>query len=129
MVFTGNIGTAQNLTEVIEAIKISEVRSRYNFVFVGSGRMLNKLKALCAKYDLENTVKFAGRQPPENLPAFYAKADLLLLSLKSSSVFDLTLPAKLQAYMVVGKPLMIMASGEANSNCEAGRVRLHLYHQ
>ena len=34
VVFTGNIGTAQNLTEVIEAIKISEVRSRYNFVFV-----------------------------------------------------------------------------------------------
>ena len=115
VVFAGNIGTAQNLTEVIEAIKISEVKSRYNFVFVGSGRMLNNLKALCANYDLGDTVKFAGRQPPENLSAFYAKADLLLLSLKSNSVFDLTLPAKLQAYMVVGKPLMIMASGEANS--------------
>ena len=118
VVFTGNIGSAQNLTEVIEAIKISEVKSKYNFVFVGNGRMLDQLKKMCVKYQLEETVKFTGRLPSESLNALYERADFLLLPLKSSPVFDLTLPAKLQTYMVAGKPIMVMADGEAKSIVE-----------
>lgn len=121
VLFTGNIGTAQNLIEVVEAINMSEVRSKYKFVFVGNGRMFEKMKRLCADYQLENTITFTGRLPPEDLPAIYAKADFLLLSLMSNPVFDLTLPAKLQAYMMAGKPIMVMAGGEAKLMIESAK--------
>ena len=58
--------------------------------------MLNKLKALCARYDLENTVKFAEGSLLKIYLLSTQKPILLLLSLKRNWL-DLTLPAKLQA--------------------------------
>ena len=118
VVFTGNIGSAQNLTEVMEALSRSGVQSSYNFVFIGSGRMLEGLIALSRDKGLEGNVKFIGRRSASELPAYYEQADFLLLPLKSNPVFDLTIPAKLQTYMMAGKPIMAMASGEVKSTIE-----------
>ena len=113
VLFTGNIGTAQNLEEVIIGLKVSGVSDHYCFCFVGSGRSLRQLKRIVAHHGLNSSVMFIPRQPPESLPQFYAQADLLLLPLKSNPVFDLTLPAKLQGYMATGKPILAMVTGEA----------------
>lgn len=46
------------------------------------------------------------------MPYLFAQADVLLLSLKDSEIFSLTVPARLQAYMSAGKPVVAMFNGE-----------------
>jgi glycosyltransferase involved in cell wall biosynthesis len=63
-----------------------------------------------------------GRYPLECMPSFFSQADVLFLSLKDDYIFSLTTPAKLQAYMASGKPVLAMIDGDArqtiiDSNC------------
>jgi glycosyltransferase involved in cell wall biosynthesis len=52
------------------------------------------------------------------MPATFAKADLLFAALKDEPVFSLTVPAKIQAYMSAGKPIVTMINGEAKELVE-----------
>ena len=63
------------------------------------------------------------------MPSFYAHADALLVSLKHDPVFSMTIPAKVQSYLMAGIPLLGMLDGEgaavirdaqAGLTCEAG---------
>jgi glycosyltransferase involved in cell wall biosynthesis len=46
------------------------------------------------------------------MPSFYGHADALLVSLKSDPVFSLTIPGKVQTYLMTGIPLIGMLDGE-----------------
>jgi glycosyltransferase involved in cell wall biosynthesis len=46
------------------------------------------------------------------MPAFFKLADVMLLSLKDDIVLSKTAPAKLQAYMSCGKPVLGMLNGD-----------------
>ena len=46
--------------------------------------------------------------------SYSLNADFLFLSLKNEEIFAHTVPAKLQTYMSLGKPILGMISGEAN---------------
>jgi glycosyltransferase involved in cell wall biosynthesis len=48
------------------------------------------------------------------MPFFFKKADVMLVSLKDESVFALTVPAKIQAYMASGKIILGCLNGEGN---------------
>jgi glycosyltransferase involved in cell wall biosynthesis len=61
---------------------------------------------------LEN-VLLLGRHPLEEMPALFACADALLVSLKTNDVFEKTIPGKVQAYLASGRPLLGMINGEA----------------
>jgi glycosyltransferase involved in cell wall biosynthesis len=63
------------------------------------------------------------------MPSFYAHADALLVSLKREPVFSMTIPGKVQSYLMAGIPLLGMLDGEgaavirdaqAGLTCEAG---------
>jgi glycosyltransferase involved in cell wall biosynthesis len=63
------------------------------------------------------------------MPSFYVHADALLVSLKQDPVFSLTIPGKVQSYLMAGVPILGMLDGEgaqviADSNaglvCAAG---------
>jgi glycosyltransferase involved in cell wall biosynthesis len=57
-------------------------------------------------------VHLLGRHPLEEMPAYFERADVMLVSLKDTEIFRLTLPAKVQAYMAAGKPVVAMMNGE-----------------
>ena len=40
------------------------------------------------------------------MPYYFACANLLLVSLKKSTIFSLTIPSKVQSYMACGKPII-----------------------
>ncbi len=46
---------------------------------------------------------------------FFTKSDVLLVSLKDELIFNLTVPAKLQAYLCTQKPILGMLNGEGAS--------------
>ena len=59
------------------------------------------------------------------MPSFYAHADVLLVTLKEDSVFEWTIPGKIQTYLYANKPIIGMLNGEGArviQNAKAGFV-------
>ncbi len=112
VMFAGNVGEAQDFEHILEAALYLKEHSDIHFVVVGDGRKMEWVKRFVAANSLENQIHLMGRYPSAMMPAFFKKADLMLLSLKDIGIFSLTVPAKLQAYMSVGKPVLAMMNGE-----------------
>ena len=115
VMFTGNIGVAQDFPAILDAAAMLKSRKDICWVIVGDGRMTSWAKEQLRIQGLEETVFFLGQFPLDAMPEFFASADVLLLSLKTDPVFSLTVPGKLQSYLASGKPLLAMLDGEAAS--------------
>lgn len=108
LLFAGNIGEIQSVETIIKAAK--KMRSdSVHFHIVGGGTDLERLQKMTEGLD---NITFYGRRPLEEMPAFYAKADAMLVTLKADPVLSLTLPGKVQSYMAVGKPIIGAIDGE-----------------
>lgn len=111
IVFTGNIGEAQDFPTVLDAAEqLQEYAVRW--VIIGDGRMAGWVRAEVDRRGLSDIVLLPGRFPLEQMPAFYAKADALLVSLKAEPIFAMTLPGKLQSYIAEGLPILAVLAGE-----------------
>ena len=51
----------------------------------------------------------------EKVGSFLGFADALLIHLNSDPLFEITIPGKTQAYMAVGKPIIMGVSGDASN--------------
>ena len=113
IMFAGNLGEAQDLPNVLHAMKIaSDYDINLRWVFVGGGRLLGWLKEEVKKNNLSKQVLILGRFQVERMPSFFLHADAMLISLKNTSVYEMTIPSKLQSYFIAGKPILGMLSGE-----------------
>lgn len=115
VMFAGNIGEAQDFDHIIEAAKLLKPEDGIEFIIIGDGRKKIWVDEQIKKYHLEDIIVMLGRYPIEYMPSFFAKADVMLVSLKNELIFNLTAPAKIQAYMSVGKPIIGMMNGEGNA--------------
>ena len=107
ILFAGNIGVAQSFDTIISAAdKIRSIKNNINFIIIGEGRDKKRLIEKISKMSLENNFKFLGSFPPEKMSDYFACADVLLVSLKKSKIFKLTIPGKLQSYLACGKPII-----------------------
>jgi glycosyltransferase involved in cell wall biosynthesis len=112
IVFAGNIGVAQSFDTIIEAVKIlSKKINNFKFIIIGDGRDKNRVIKKISENFLDNYFKFLGSYPPEKMPAFFASADALLVSLKDTKIFSMTIPGKLQSYLACGKPIIASLNG------------------
>ena len=112
VMFAGNIGEAQDFDHIMEAAKFLQDEKDIHFVFVGDGRKRSWVENYRDENQLKDTVHWVGRHPVEAMPAFFEQADVMLMTLKDVSIFSLTAPAKLQAYMSAGRPILAMMNGE-----------------
>jgi glycosyltransferase involved in cell wall biosynthesis len=123
IVFAGNIGKAQALESVLDAADILQKESsRIQFVFVGAGLEVDSLQRKTNDMGLKN-VLFIPQQPMSEIGAIMALADVLLVHLKDDPLFRITVPSKIQAYMAVGRPVLVGVRGDAADlvvNAEAG---------
>lgn len=108
--FAGNIGDSQDFESILKAAKLT-MHENINWILVGDGRKVSWIKSEIEKYNLSN-VHLLGRYPINKMPAFFKKADAMLVSLKNSPTFSLTVPAKVQAYMASSKIILGMFNGE-----------------
>jgi len=107
ILFAGNIGVAQSFDTIIStANKIRSIKENINFIIIGEGRDKKRVIEKISKMSLENNFKFLGSFPPEKMSDYFACADALLVSLKKSKIFKLTIPGKLQSYLACGKPII-----------------------
>jgi colanic acid biosynthesis glycosyl transferase WcaI len=115
IVFAGTMGKAQALDSVIRAAKLIETRhEEVQFVFVGGGIEIESLKKLSQELHLENVI-FIPRLPFSEIGKVLTLADALLVHLKNDPLFEITFPAKIQAYLKVGKPVIMGVKGDAAS--------------
>jgi len=113
IVFAGNIGKAQALDSVLAAAKIlQERRSKVVFVLIGGGLDVERLKSLSTNLNLDN-VRFIPRVPMSQVGVYLRRASALLVHLRKDRLFEITIPSKTQAYMAIGKPLLMCVDGDA----------------
>ncbi|KTB65717.1 glycosyl transferase [Pseudomonas fluorescens] len=112
ILFAGNIGDAQDFPAIMAAVKAVETDLPVRWVIVGDGRASQWLTEHVAQNRMDN-VLLLGRHPLEKMPALFAVADALLVSLRTNDVFEKTIPGKVQAYLASGKPVIAMIDGEA----------------
>lgn len=115
LVFAGSIGYAQGLWILVKAaerLKKENLRVRFNIL--GDGRYLPKLQEHIKAAQVHEFFNFIPRRPPEQVPAYMALADAVLIVLSKSEVFSITIPAKTQSCMACGKPILVSADGEVH---------------
>lgn len=115
LVFAGNIGEAQDFPAILSAMQLIKTQGIQARLYVlGDGRAFEHVKQSIVELALQDYVVLLGRHPLEAMPAYYANADALLVTLKESKAFAMTIPGKVQSYMEAAKPLLTMLSGEGS---------------
>jgi colanic acid biosynthesis glycosyl transferase WcaI len=112
IMFAGNIGEVQDMSAVLDAVEMLKENTLIRWIIVGGGRKSEWVQSEVIKRGLQHIVRLPGSFPLERMPSFYAHADALLVSLKSDPVYSLTIPGKVQSYLMAGVPLLGMLDGE-----------------
>lgn len=121
VLFAGNMGKGQGLDSVLDAAEILLARgSRVRFKFLGGGVEVDRLKKSASDRSLSNVI-FVPRVPMSEVGPIMNEADALLVHLKDNPLYRITIPSKTQAYMAVGKPILMAVPGDAADLVEAAK--------
>lgn len=112
VVFAGNLGKAQSCGTILDAAELLRDHPGITIYLAGAGSQFNSIAAQITLRDLSNVV-MTGRLPAAGMGAIYSAASVLLLTLGKDPSLALTIPSKLQRYMLAGKPIVVAADGEA----------------
>ncbi|NLT10939.1 MAG: glycosyltransferase family 4 protein [Clostridiaceae bacterium] len=114
-VFAGNIGPAQALEVLVDAVALVAQQSAnagFRFIVVGDGMSKQAVLDKVREKAMENYFEFIGFQPLTEIQKFHELADVLFVSLADEPLFDIMIPAKVQSYMAAGKPILASLNGE-----------------
>lgn len=111
LLFAGNIGPVLSVETIVEAANLLKNNPNIKFHIVGDGLNKGKCENLAKNYNLKN-IKFYGYYPVNKMREFYNLADAFLITMVDHEVVNNTLPAKLQSYMLAGKPIIGAINGE-----------------
>ena len=113
IMFAGNLGRVQGLDTLLDAAVLLRDEPSVRWVLVGDGSLLPWLEEEIRRRGLGSQVFLAGRHPVSAMPAFFARAGAMLVSLKPDEILSLTVPGKLQTYMAAARPILGSIDGEA----------------
>ncbi len=119
--FAGNLGKGQWVHVIIQAAAILGKRDDYKIHIVGDGRQRESLEKMVRENGLTENIIFYGNQKREDMPSFYRKADVLIITLRGNNEVGNTMPGKLQMYMTTGKPVIGAINGAACEIIEEAR--------
>jgi glycosyltransferase involved in cell wall biosynthesis len=112
ILFAGNIGYAQDFDTIVNAALIlKEKNIEVNWVIIGDGRAKQSLIDKVFKLGLVKNFHFIGIRPSEEMPFYFSCASVLLVSLKDTLIFSLTIPSKVQSYLACKKPIIANING------------------
>lgn len=111
IVYTGNVGHAQDLEACVKAM--SEVNHPDAVLqIVGDGDMKGALEELAVKVGVENEVEFTGLVPRDEIPGILNTAMIGIAPLKSSDTLEYAVPTKAYEYMAAELPVVATDIGE-----------------
>ena len=96
-------------------------------IFVGISLVVEVLKNLEEKIVVNGLDKvfLIDHLEIKKMLEMISGADLLLVLLKDNQLFNNTVPAKLQSYMCIGKPIIGLISGESKKLLKTQSADLH----
>lgn len=111
LMYTGNIGFAQNFEFILKLCE-NTIDQKIYWVLIGDGRFRKNIEN---KIKLNQSLKIKILDPvkTEKISSYLNLADFSILSLKFKGIFRNTVPAKLQTYMCLSKPIIGIIDGEA----------------
>ncbi len=113
LIFAGNVGEAQGFdTLILTAQKLNQLNIPIYWNILGDGRSKNQYIKKISKLNLSKNFIFHGSFSAEEMPYFFTCGDALIVSLKKSKIFSMTIPAKVQSYLACGKPIIASLDGE-----------------
>jgi glycosyltransferase involved in cell wall biosynthesis len=121
VVFAGNLGTVQALPTVLDAAELLRDYADIRIFLIGAGALAQTLRDEIERRHLYN-VEMPGHFPIEQMPAIFARAGALLVSLKDVALGSYTVPSKLQAYLAAGRPIIAALNGEGARVVERARA-------
>ncbi len=122
ILFAGNIGQAQALdTVIVAAQRLKRERSNIQFTLIGTGVDLDRLRAASIAAKTDN-ILFLPPRKPSDMASVFSEADGLLVHLRDDPLFSITIPSKTQAYLAIGRPILMGVSGDAAALVKAARA-------
>ncbi len=113
VVFAGTMGKMQGLDTVLDAAFICQEKVPYAyFILIGGGIEQPRLEIRARELGLSN-VLFVHRRPQSEMAYFFGLAGALLVHLKDDALCRMTIPSKTQAYLFMGKPIIMAVAGDA----------------
>ena len=124
IMFSGNIGKAQDFPSILRAFKLLKERNIENvrLIIIGEGRMKDWLYKEVESLNLSEIIEIHGKYPLNRMNSFYKHADALLVTLSNKKLFSMTIPGKVQSYLAAGIPIIGMINGEAANLLKEARV-------
>jgi len=116
-IFTGNIGTMQNLENVIKAFGRIDPQTA-TFLLLGDGNSKARFEEFVSLEGMRN-VRFLGSVEVSEVKASIEACDFSVLSLSSNELISLTIPAKFQTYLAATRPILAVARGEVKGIVES----------
>ena len=110
IMYTGLHGLAQGLSQVLKAAEDLFEDPRFKFVLIGDGPEKKMLMEQAAMRGLTN-VEFQDPRRSEEIPSLLSGCDIVLVPLTSYILG--AVPSKLYEAMASGRPVILVASGEA----------------
>lgn len=110
IVYTGNLGTAQNLEACVEAM--ARVSEPAVLRLVGSGDVESKLRRLVDELGVEERVEFTGLVPRGEVPEILRTATIGVAPLEETETLSYAMPTKVYEYMACGLPTIVTGCGE-----------------
>jgi putative colanic acid biosynthesis glycosyltransferase WcaI len=111
VLYSGTLGRAHALENVLEAAKLLENEKDIHFIFLGDGSERPSLEEMAKRLQLNN-VTFHDPVPIEKLAPFQSLADCGLVSLRNLPIFEGARPSKMFPLLAAGKPLVFCGQGE-----------------
>ncbi|MBP7126531.1 glycosyltransferase family 4 protein [Myxococcota bacterium] len=111
VLYAGNLGFAQGLETVLEAMGLLRDRKDLLLVMVGDGSASGALQDRARALGLDN-VRFLPPVPEEEVPRLASLAFLGYAGLRDLPLFEGARPCKVVAYMACGLPVIFSGRGE-----------------
>ena len=112
--FAGNIGALQNIDNVIDAFGNldDEYLNKVQLNIIGDGSYFEKIEKTLKEKRYKNIILW-GRKPRTEIYKYLDASDFFIVSLIDKEIFSHTVPAKIQTYIAIGKPIIAIINGEA----------------
>lgn len=115
IIYSGNIGHAQDLEKVILAMGIVAKRHDVRLLIVGDGDLKGQLVSTVRENNLEDSVVFQDLVPRDEVPELIAESCLGVAPLKDIETLEYAIPTKVFEYMAGGIPFVGCSRGEIAS--------------
>ena len=119
----GTMGPFQRVDTAVRAAAALDGRYDVDLVLVGSGPEEDRVRRLAEELGATN-IRFLGWRPPAELAELYAAAEYQLVLLRDLPALRGAVPAKLQAALSAGAPVVASAGGDTAELVERARVGL-----